>query len=522
MYERFIVELKSYSKAIRILSKGYLPISLIPTSKLESILLQVRAALTKTNKDYDFVLSRLYLYYDMKLVTFGIDKQKNLIIQFPIFVQPYTQTKLTLYQIETVPIPILDVNDKTQSYTQLKVEKPYIAVNEETYISLHPQELNTCKRIGYEHFCEELFAVKSKHKYSCASAAYFNLEHEIKQNCEFEFYYNKTDITPPVLNGGHQIILANWPIYKRIICTHNNNIQVNIPSHPYVLLDRNILCNCNIEAGSNFILESLAACSEHEKPDLVMNFIVNLAFANYLEQLDETIDVPIERNWMHQMQVLPISIESFNMSPSLVQVPKTLKEYINQYQENRKLVEAKEKIIKEPTFNTFISSYVVDAIRFATGIFTVILTFVITYVLCRQSKLKSIIANRALQHGKTIEAATIKETESCNFELMQLLIIVNLVMTVLLIFIKLKKRKIFQGHLFTNMVRINLFLANTQSYVPLEVNSAAGNVHLFKLSGALAIENFILKKHWIWNVLEINWNNTHVTLNDKEISLLGT
>ena len=51
----------------------------------------MKAALTKTNKDYDLVLSRLYLYYDMKIVTFGIDKQKNLIIQFPIFVQPYTQ-----------------------------------------------------------------------------------------------------------------------------------------------------------------------------------------------------------------------------------------------------------------------------------------------------------------------------------------------------------------------------------------------------------------------------------------------
>ena len=78
-------------KAIRILSKGYLPISLIPPSKLEAILLQVKTALTKTNKDYDLVLNRLYLYYDMKLVMFGIDKQKNLIIQFPIFVQPYTQ-----------------------------------------------------------------------------------------------------------------------------------------------------------------------------------------------------------------------------------------------------------------------------------------------------------------------------------------------------------------------------------------------------------------------------------------------
>ena len=33
IYERFIGELKIYSKAIRILSKGYLPISLLTPSK---------------------------------------------------------------------------------------------------------------------------------------------------------------------------------------------------------------------------------------------------------------------------------------------------------------------------------------------------------------------------------------------------------------------------------------------------------------------------------------------------------
>ena len=80
MYERFIVELKSYSKAIHILSKGYLPISLIPQSKLETILQQVKAALAINNKSYDLVLNRLYLYYDMKLVTFGIDNDRNLIV----------------------------------------------------------------------------------------------------------------------------------------------------------------------------------------------------------------------------------------------------------------------------------------------------------------------------------------------------------------------------------------------------------------------------------------------------------
>ena len=95
-------------------------------------------------------------------------------------------------------------------------------------------------------------------------------------------------------------------------------------------------------------------------------------------------------------------------------------------------------------------------------------------------------------------------------------------MTALIVLIKIKKSRVFQEHLFTNMVKINLFLANTQSHVALELNSAAGNVHLFKLSGALAIEYFTFKKNWIWDVLEVNWNNTHVTLNDKEISLPGT
>ena len=84
MYKRIIEELKLYSKAIRVLSKGYLPISLLLPSKLEKILKEVRIAIAKSNKDYDLVLTRLYLYYDMKLVMFGIDNQRNLIVQFPV------------------------------------------------------------------------------------------------------------------------------------------------------------------------------------------------------------------------------------------------------------------------------------------------------------------------------------------------------------------------------------------------------------------------------------------------------
>ena len=77
MYERFIEELKVYSKAITILSKGNLPIYLLSPSKLEKILSEVKKVITKSNKDYDLVLTRLYLYYDMKLVNFGIDNKET-------------------------------------------------------------------------------------------------------------------------------------------------------------------------------------------------------------------------------------------------------------------------------------------------------------------------------------------------------------------------------------------------------------------------------------------------------------
>ena len=52
--------------------------------------------------------------------------------------------------------------------------------------------------------------LKHKSSYSCESAIYFNLTADIiRNNCNFDFYYNKTDVTPTVLDGGDEIILAN-------------------------------------------------------------------------------------------------------------------------------------------------------------------------------------------------------------------------------------------------------------------------------------------------------------------------
>ena len=90
-------------------------------------------------------------------------------------------------------------------------------------------------------------------------------------------------------------------------------------------MNRSILCNCDLEAESNFLLESLAVCEKSvTKTDLEMYFSVNVAFVNYFDKAIEDLCIPIFRNWTTQEQVLPISIETFEINANLLNAPETL------------------------------------------------------------------------------------------------------------------------------------------------------------------------------------------------------
>ena len=133
-----------------------------------------------------------------------------------------------------------------------------------------------------------------------------------------------------MLDGGNEIILANLPNDKHIICNINNDILVRIPIHPYVLVNRSVLCDCGIEAENTFLLESLEACHDSNSK-LVMYFMVNKAFVNYLDQIDnltETLEVPIMKNRTTFKQILPVSLNMYNLT-ELLTTPRNLKDFIH-------------------------------------------------------------------------------------------------------------------------------------------------------------------------------------------------
>ena len=75
-----------------------------------------------------------------------------------------------------------------------------------------------------------------------------------------------------------------------------------------------------------------------------------------------------------------------------------------------------------------------------------------------------------------------------------MLMIINLVTVVSLLLRKIKKSIFFWGQPFSNMVKIKLFLADTKSYVSLNLNQSAGNTHLVKLICDLSPDKVILKR----------------------------
>ena len=232
------------------------------------------------------------------------------------------------------------------------------------------------------------------------------------------FYYNKTDIILTVVDGGNEIILMNWPNDKHIICTINNDIPIEIPSHPYVLVNRSVLCNCGIEAENNFLLGSLAACHD-ANTNLIMYFMVNTAFTNYLDQFNlmEDLEFLVLTNKTTSEFTLPVFLNKGKFHESLLTAPQKLRNYITQYKQEKESFDLKERHdideveIEILNKNFFTNNFIIDIFIFIIEIILVITTIIIIYALCKHNKLRTLVVSLALQQVKEVSMVETKEEE---------------------------------------------------------------------------------------------------------------
>ena len=350
----------------------------------------------------------------------------------------------------------------------------------------------------------------------------------IKDNCIFDYYYNKTDVKPSILDGGYEIVLANWPSFKGIVCSTHNNIPIEVPSHPYVLLNRTVLCNCIIEVESNFLLESIAAIDqERDDVDLEMYFIANTAFLNYFDELISTLDIPFFHNIMRQEHILPISLEADDFDKELLSAPKRLKELVENYKQKKLTFNKQhETLDNEKENDNFIETSIFDHLAFNIFIFTmavisVIIMFIIIKLIFKGEKMKALIKNLAMIRG--VKAVN-EETTTNDKEYWIIIIWLSIILLCVLFLTieKLYRMPMFRKYWYSNTIKIMMFFSDIKSYVPIKLCKTSGSIHLFKLTGSINKENITLHKNTIWDIIEIDWQPVVVTLSGNVINLPGS
>ena len=143
------------------------------------------------------------------------------------------------------------------------------------------------------------------------------------------------------MDGGDEIVLANWPNSKHIICNTNNDIPVKIPRHPYVLVNISVLCNCSIETDNHYLLESIASCN-NRKSKLVMYFTINMTFANYLDMFPNVIEsFLLFRDRTTHKQPLHIYLSIPDFDTSILHASTNLKNFVQCYANSKEIFDLK-------------------------------------------------------------------------------------------------------------------------------------------------------------------------------------
>ena len=345
-----------------------------------------------------------------------------------------------------------------------------------------------------------------------------------KNNCNFNFYFHKTDINPTVLDGGDEMVLANWPNDKHIICNINNDVPVKNPSYPYVLINMSVLCNCGIEADNHYLLKSTAAC-DNRGSKLVVYFTINMAFANYLDMFPNLTDsFPLIKNRTTSEQPLPINISIPDFDRSLLHAPTNLKSFVQEYTRNKEIFGLEERHVSRTLYysnkNFFSNNYIVDIFVYTSSVISLISITLIIYLFCKHKQIRTLMTSLILHKIKDEEASsTNSETNSECKTLAYIGITLTILSLIIVTFLRYRKSRFCKGQRFSNAVKTMLFISYVQNYVPIKLYKTAGSIHLFKIRGTLKPEDVKLNKDYLWDMMEIDWKEVTVTSNDNKIKL---
>ena len=394
-YREAVKATRDLLDGIAIVTQGRLPRALISDNQLREILGKVDAMVKRNYPDYVLAAKHFSHYRDMKMVTFAVDQQAHsLILTFLAFIKNYKQPPLSLYEVETVPVPIIDKNVKADSYSQVRIEKDYIAAGTDYYIQLRISELLMCKSIRHIYYCEKLFVIKHKSRHSCVSAIFYNLgPATVTKNCKFDYYYNIT-VPPVILDGGRNVLLFHGP--RSLKCSSvNGGLAKPAPENTYAGVNRGFLCDCQLDLEHASVLRQLSSCSKSSTSKMHMKFTINLAFWEMFKKRSPNGASNTQPQYAEEVQ--SFSVDLYDLQIGKLDQPVDLEKFMETIGTNGQRMSTIEEREAEQPMQKIMPRWLNNILVMTCTAMTTVLMIIILVLLAKHFKMKTLVSMLAIQ-----------------------------------------------------------------------------------------------------------------------------
>ena len=293
-------------------------------------------------------------------------------------------------------MPVVDKNIKANSYSQVRIENSYIAAGTDYYIQLRISESLMSKSIRHIYYCEELFVIKHKSRHSCVSAIFYNLGlATITKNCKFDYYYNTT-VPPVILDGGMDVLLANFHGPRSLKCSSvNGRLARPAPENTHAVVNREFLCDCQLNLEHASVLRQLSSCSKSSTSKMHMKFTINLDFWEMFKKRSPSSASNIQPQYAEEVQTFSVNlydpqIGKLDQPVDLESVLKTMGT------DGQKIPTVEEREAKQP-MHTVMPGWLNNVLVMKCTAMITVLMIIILVLLAKHFKMKALVSMLAIQ-----------------------------------------------------------------------------------------------------------------------------
>ena len=312
-YIRYESALDDMLTGIENLNSGYLTHCILDPQVLTKYLEIIEDDLEEMAPEYEPVFTSVYQYYGNSLASFT-NTIDDLLLELPILIKLKVQVPMSLFSIETVPVPLdaeTYIADKRE-HTQIIPETEYFALTDNNYVPLTQAQISLCAKIGYTYYCEYAHLLKKCTEHTCMSAIYYDQESEIKANqCKTIVTFDNI-LESKILDASNILILLNLQKPWTIACKDVSRV-FEIEYSTYCILNRSELCECSLTAGNYLLSQTDTNCghmSEARDGYFTTYYALNKII---LDIITVKFNIQVDDNTITQSALLHDNIPGYNL-----------------------------------------------------------------------------------------------------------------------------------------------------------------------------------------------------------------